>query len=67
MNEQNTLADKDAERYQWLSLQDLTHLSLSYIVDAPHDGEFCVDTLNGTFYGKTLGDAIDAAMTKEPK
>lgn len=54
----------DAERYRWLSLQDLTYLSLGYIVDREHDGEYCVDLLDDTFYGETLGAAIDKAIAQ---
>ncbi|MDP2255451.1 MAG: hypothetical protein Q8K05_05225, partial [Polaromonas sp.] len=57
---------KDADRYDWISRQDLGRLDMGHIVDAAHDGEFYVVVRAGEFYGKTLGEAIDAAMTKEP-
>ena len=59
-------ARKDAGRLDWINRQYLEDLGLGLVVDAPHDGEYYV---NGndctTYYGKTLRDAIDAAMTKE--
>jgi hypothetical protein len=59
----------DAERYRWLSLQDLTYLALGYVVDTAHDGEYFADAGEGKFYGETLGAAIDKAIAQavQPK
>lgn len=63
-NAQPDALRKDAERYRWLSLQDLTYLTLVYVMDTWHDGEFCVDMGDSSHYGATLDDAIDAAIAQ---
>jgi hypothetical protein len=60
-------AQKDAERLDWISLQDFDCLGVSLIVDAPNDGKVSLmytdDKHNERcVYGKDLRAAIDAAM-----
>jgi hypothetical protein len=57
----------DAERLDWVSLQDFDCLGASLIVDAPNDGKVSLmytdDKHNERcVYGKDLRAAIDAAM-----
>ena len=59
-------AQKDAARINWISHQYLAGLSMSIVVDAPHDGEYRILGDNDKpSYGKTFREAIDAAM--QPK
>ena len=53
---------EDAERLDWLALAGPTSICL--VIDRPHDGEVEVATDDVTGYGKTLREAIDAAMNK---
>ena len=57
-------AQPDVDRVNWL--QRAGDVSLGVVVDAPHDGEFFLDSdLVDTQYAKTLRDAIDHAMIAE--
>ena len=53
----------DGDLLNWIERQDLEELSMGVVIDAPHDGEYYV---NGddcvTYYGKTLRNAIIAAL-----
>ncbi len=53
---------EDAARLDWLALAGPTSICL--VIDRPHDGEVEVATDDVTGYGKTLREAIDAAMNK---
>ena len=53
---------EDAARLDWLALAGPTSICL--VIDQPHDGEVEVATDDITGYGKTLREAIDAAMNK---
>jgi len=53
----------DAERLDWLERQDFDSLGFALVSDAPHDGEYRIETDFGTYYGKALREAIDAALT----
>lgn len=53
---------EDAARLDWLALAGPTSICL--VIDRPHDGEVEVATDDVTGYGKTLREAIDAAMKK---
>ena len=57
-----TDTERDAARLDWIARQDLDDLVFGLVHDAPHDGEYVVNAGGGPFYGKTLRDAIDAAM-----
>ena len=59
---------EDAARIDWL--ERAGDVSFSIVVDAPHDGEFSLYTdvtSHDTMYGKTLREAIDAAMSAGEK
>ena len=53
---------EDAARLDWLALAGPTSICL--VIDRPHDGEVEVATDDVIGYGKTLREAIDAAMKK---
>lgn len=52
----------DAERLDWLERQDLEETCMGHVVDGRHDGEYYINVGLGPFYGKTLREAIDAAI-----
>lgn len=62
----NAALKADAERLAWLARAG--EVSLGIVVDAAHDGDYylCADVSRHTGYGKTLRDAIDAAMKVKP-
>lgn len=55
----------DAKRLDWL--ERAGDVAFNIVVDAPHDGEFSLYTdvtSHDTMYGKTLREAIDAAIAQ---
>jgi len=54
---------EDAERLDWLALAG--PVSICVVIDRPHDGEVEVSTDDVTGYGKTLREAIDAALAAQ--
>jgi hypothetical protein len=56
---------KDTDRLDWLGRQDLNDTDLGFVHDAPHDGEVSIGIGYATYYGKTLRDAIDAAIASK--
>ena len=57
-------AQPDIDRVNWL--QRAGSVSLGVVVDAPHDGDFYLDSdLVDTQYGKTLREVIDRAIVAE--
>ena len=54
---------EDAARLDWLALAG--PVSICVVIDRPHDGEVEVSTDDVTGYGKTLREAIDAAIAAQ--
>lgn len=54
---------EDAARLDWLALAG--PVSICVAIDRPHDGEVEVSTDDVTGYGKTLREAIDAALAAQ--
>ena len=55
----------DTKRLDWL--ERAGDVSFSIVIDAPHDGEFSLYTdvtYHDTMYGKSLREAIDAAIAQ---
>ena len=65
---ENAALRKDAERLNWLERQDYDDLSFELITDRPNDGYHAVSFGGlGWYVGKTLREAIDAAMKEVVK
>jgi hypothetical protein len=57
---------KDAMSIDWMSCQDLSDLVMGVAFDAPRDDKYFVHGDSDIFYGKTLRDALYAAISKDP-
>lgn len=54
----------DGDLLNWIERQDLEELSMGFVIDAPHDGEYYVNgDDNVTYYGKTLREALKKAIS----